>query len=171
MIQKKICMLGGFAVGKTSLVRRFVTNLFSEQYQSTIGVSVDKKTLSVDEQPVTLVLWDLYGEDDYQRLRESYLRGASGYVLVLDGTRRATLDTALALQETAVRVLGTVPFIAVINKADLRSEWEIDERAIGQLLARNWTVLSGSAKLGQGVDELFALLAARMLAAPSQNGS
>ena len=171
MIQKKVCMLGGFAVGKTSLIRRFLTNLFSEQYQSTIGVSVDKKTVSVDEQPVTLVLWDLYGEDDYQRLRESYLRGASGYILVMDGTRKATLDTALALQDTAVRVLGAVPFVAVINKADLRSEWEIEEQAIGRLRERNWTVLSGSAKLGQGVDELFSLLAARMLAAPSRTRS
>jgi hypothetical protein len=171
MIQKKICMLGGFAVGKTSLVRRFVANLFSEEYQSTIGVSVDKKTLSLDGQPVTLILWDLYGEDEYQRLRESYLRGASGYVLVLDGTRRATLDTALALQEIAARVLGAVPFIAIINKADLRSEWEIDEEGIGRLRERNWTVLFGSAKLGQGVDELFSLLATRMLATPSQNGS
>lgn len=170
MIQKKICMLGGFAVGKTSLVRRFVTNLFSEQYQSTIGVSIDKKTLSVGGQPVTLVLWDLYGEDDYQRLRESYLRGASGYILVMDGTRKATLGTALALQETAARVLGTVPFVTIINKADLQSEWEIDERAISQLRERNWTVFSGSAKFGQGVDELFSFLAARIVAAPSPTG-
>ena len=56
MIEKKICMLGAFAVGKTSLVRRFVTSCFSEQYQTTIGVTVDKKTMSMDGQPVTLVL-------------------------------------------------------------------------------------------------------------------
>lgn len=59
-------MLGAFAVGKTSLVRRFVTSCFSEQYQTTIGVTVDKKTMSMDGQPVTLVLWDLYGEDEFQ---------------------------------------------------------------------------------------------------------
>ncbi|MDH5740475.1 MAG: GTP-binding protein [Nitrospira sp.] len=155
MIQKKICMLGGFAVGKTSLVRRFVTNVFSDHYQTTIGVTVEKKTVTIKDQDVMLMLWDLYGEDEFQHVRDSYLRGSSAYILVMDGTRRGTLDTALALQQTAARTLGTVPFVSIINKADLQSDWEIDEGAIEQLRARGWTVLFGSAKLGQGVEELF----------------
>jgi len=163
MIQKKICMLGGFAVGKTSLVRRFVSNVFSDQYQTTIGVTVEKKCVTVDGQEVLLVLWDLYGEDEFQRVRDSYLRGSSGYIVVMDGTRKDTLQTALALQETAVNTVGPVPFVSIINKADVRSEWEIDERVIEQLRDRNWTVLFGSAKLGQGVDELFLNLATQMV--------
>ena len=75
MIQKKICLLGGFAVGKTSLIRRFVTGMFSELYHTTIGVTIEKKTLLVGDQDVTLMIWDLYGEDDFQNMRESYLRG------------------------------------------------------------------------------------------------
>lgn len=163
MMQKKICMLGGFAVGKTSLVRRFVSNVFSDHYHTTIGVTVEKKTVTVDDRDVTLMLWDLYGEDELQRVRDSYLRGSSGYILVMDGTRRTTLDTAFALQKVAANVVGAVPFISIINKADIRSEWEIDERSIEQLRERDWTVLFGSAKLGQGVEELFALLATRMV--------
>lgn len=163
MIQKKICMLGGFAVGKTSLVRRFVSNVFSDQYQTTIGVTVEKKCVTVDGQEVLLVLWDLYGEDEFQRVRDSYLRGSSGYIVVMDGTRKDTLQTALALQETAMNTVGPVPFVSIINKADVRSEWEIDERVIEQLRDRNWTVLFGSAKLGQGVDELFLNLATQMV--------
>ncbi|MBX3320763.1 MAG: GTP-binding protein [Nitrospira sp.] len=163
MIQKKICMLGGFAVGKTSLVRRFVSNVFSDQYQTTIGVTVEKKCVTVDRQDVLLVLWDLYGEDEFQRVRDSYLRGSSGYIVVMDGTRKDTLQTALALQETAVNTVGPVPFVSIINKVDVRSEWEIDERVIEQLRDRNWTVLFGSAKLGQGVDELFLNLATQMV--------
>ncbi len=170
MIQKKICMLGGFAVGKTSLVRRFVTNVFSDQYRTTIGVTVERKSLVVDDHDVTLMLWDLYGEDEFQRLRESYLRGSSGYIIVMDGTRQSTLDGALALQQTAARTLGPVPFIAIINKADVRAEWEIDDRSINQLRERGWTVLFGSAKLGQGVDELFTLLATQMLKASPPSG-
>lgn len=162
MMQKKICMLGGFAVGKSSLVRRFVSNVFSDHYHTTIGVTVEKKSVKVDEREVTLVLWDLYGEDEFQRVRDSYLRGSSGYILVMDGTRRATLDTALALQQTAARTVGAVPFVSIINKADVRSEWEIDERAIEQLRERGWPVLFGSAKLGQGVDELFMMLATQI---------
>ena len=163
MMQKKVCMLGGFAVGKTSLVRRFVTNVFSAHSQTTIGVTVEKKTVTVDHQDVMLMLWDLYGEDEFQHVRESYLRGSSGYILVIDGTRKATLDTACLLQQTVVRTVGPLPFVAIINKADLRSEWEIDQPVIEQLREQGWSVFFGSAKLGQGVDELFGCLAAMLL--------
>lgn len=159
-------MLGGFGVGKTSLVRRFVSNVFSDHYHTTIGVTVEKKSVTVGSQDVMLVLWDLYGEDEFQRVRESYLRGSSGYILVMDGTRKATLDTAISLQETAVRTIGAAPFVSIINKADVRPEWEIDELAIERLRERGWPVLFGSAKLGQGVEELFALLATQMISAP-----
>lgn len=165
MIQKKICMLGGFAVGKTSLVRRFVSNVFLDHYQTTIGVTVEKKSVMAGEQGVLLMLWDLYGEDEFQHVRESYLRGSSGYIVVMDGTRRATLETALALQETAVKTMGPVPFVSIINKVDVRSQWEIDEREIEQLRARGWTVLFGSAKLGQGVEELFLSVATQIMQA------
>lgn len=169
-MQKKICMLGGFAVGKTSLVRRFVSNVFSDHYQTTIGVTVEKKVVTSGDHELTFILWDLYGEDEFQHVRDSYLRGASGYILVMDGTRRATLDTALSLQQTATRVLGNVPFVSVINKADLRTEWEIDDAAIGDLRQRGWTVTMGSAKLGEGVDELFTDLARKLLRAPVSTG-
>jgi small GTP-binding protein len=170
MRQKKICMLGGFAVGKTSLVRRFVRHLFSDQYQTTIGVTVEKKTIAVDGQDLMLMLWDLYGEDEFQHVRESYLRGSSGYILVIDGTRQATLDTALALQQTAEGILGNVPFVSMINKSDLRSEWEIDEAAIRRLQDRGWRVILSSAKSGQGVEEAFEELARKMLTSPAPVG-
>jgi GTPase SAR1 family protein len=143
-----------------------MTNVFSDHYQTTIGVTVEKKSVSVDNRDVMLMLWDLYGEDELQRVRESYLRGSSGYILVMDGTRKATVDTAIALQQTAARTIGAVPFVSIINKADVRSEWEIDEGVIEQLRERGWTVLFGSAKLGQGVEELFAQLATRIVSAP-----
>ena len=170
MMQKKICMLGGFAVGKTSLVRRFVTNLFSDQYHTTIGVTVEKKTVTTHGQDLTLMLWDLYGDDEFQRVRESYLFGSSGYILVMDGTRRATLDTALSLHQVARRLLGEVPFVSIINKADLRSEWEIDDQSIESLRELGRPVFFGSAKLGQGVEELFRTLAGQMVSSPLPSG-
>ena len=81
MVQKKVCMLGSFSVGKTSLVRRFVESIFSDTYLTTVGVKIDKKALQVDGNDATLMLWDIYGEDDFQKLRMSYLRGASGFLL------------------------------------------------------------------------------------------
>ena len=165
MMQKKVCMLGGFAVGKTSLVRRYVTNVFSEHYQTTIGVTVEKKMVTVDRQDMMLMLWDLYGEDEFQSIRESYLRGSSGYILVVDGTRRATLDTAESLQHMAASALGPVPFFLIVNKLDLRSEWEVDEDTLSRLRRQGWLILLSSAKTGQGVEELFTQLASKMVQA------
>lgn len=165
MIQKKVCMLGATGVGKTSLVSRFVTSLFSDSYITTIGVKVDKKVMAVDGQDVTLVLWDIYGEDEFQTVRPSYLRGASGYLLVADGTRQLTLDTARQLQQTAEGVVGTVPFILVLNKADLADEWRVDDRALWKLAESGWSIIKTSAKTGDGVEDAFMKLTKRMVGA------
>src|SRR5271155_4723821 len=129
MLQKKVSMLGSFAVGKTSLVRGLVENIYSDVYHKTVGVKVDKKDVRARDRDVTLVLWDLYGEDDFQKMKWSYLRGSSGYLLVADGTRKATFDKALALEEKVREEIGKVPFIFVINKSDLLQEWEIEDAA------------------------------------------
>jgi GTPase SAR1 family protein len=83
-------MLGGFSVGKTSLVKRYVHSVFSETYLTTVGVKIDKKTVTLSDRIVNLILWDLAGEDDINSLRMTNLRGAAGYVLVADGTRPST---------------------------------------------------------------------------------
>jgi len=162
MLQKKVCMLGGFGVGKTSLVSRFVSSMFSDKYLTTVGVKVDKKTVPIDSGEMTLMLWDIYGQDEFQTLRDSYLRGASGYLLVADGTRHATLDTATALQQKAESVVGRVPFMLLLNKADLDADWQVNERALWKLAEQGWTVLKTSAKTGAGVDDAFAKLAREM---------
>ena len=163
MLQKKICMLGSFAVGKTSLVRRFVESIYSDVYQTTVGVKIDKKNVQVDDTEVSLVLWDIYGEDDYQKMRWTYLRGASGYLLVADGTRKATLDKAFQLEQRVREEAGVIPFVFVINKSDLLQDWEVDPQLESQIAAKNWNVLRSSAKTGEGVEEAFSLLARKML--------
>jgi small GTP-binding protein len=163
MIQKKICMLGAFAVGKTSLVSRFIVGLFSDKYLTTVGVKIDKRSVQVSGQEVNLILWDLHGEDEFQKVRLSYLRGASGYFLVVDGTRRTTLDTASRLQKVAEETLGKVPFVVLLNKSDLSDEWELDDDAINTLANRNWQVIRTSAKTGMGVEDAFLSLAQQMV--------
>ena len=164
MIQKKICMLGATGVGKTSLVSRFVQSMFSDTYLTTIGVKVDKKTLSVDGADITLMLWDIYGEDEFQTVRTSYLRGAAGYILVADGTRQRTLDTARELQSKAMAVVGNVPFVLVLNKADLAGEWRVDDRALWKMAEDGWTLIKTSAKTGAGVEEAFLKLTTKVAA-------
>ncbi len=163
MIQKKICMIGSFAVGKTSLVRRYVESIYSDVYQTTVGVKVDKKVVQVNGTELTLVLWDIYGEDDFQKMRWSYVRGASGYLLVADGTRRGTLEKATALEQKAREEVGPLPFVLVINKCDLAEQWEFDAALEEQFAAKNWTIIRSSAKTGEGVEEAFAQLAQKML--------
>lgn len=158
MIQKKICMLGSFAVGKTSLVRRFVESIFSETYHTTVGVKIDKKVVHIDGAEINLVLWDLYGDDDFQKIRWSYFQGAAGYLLVADGTRRATFEKAIDLEERACKEIGAVPFVFVINKSDLVNEWELDPEMEARLAAKKWTILRSSAKTGKGVEEAFSQL-------------
>ena len=166
MIQKKVCMLGGFAVGKTSLVARFVSSIFSEKYLSTVGVKIDKKVVSVDGRDMILLLWDIYGQDDFQTVQPAQLRGMAGYLLVVDGTRRATLDTARLLHEKAKTVAGDVPFVVVINKSDLASSWEIDDVAFFKLVEQGWRIVKTSAKTGDGVEHAFESLTRAMLNEP-----
>ncbi len=163
MIQKKVCLLGAFAVGKTSLVKQFVSGIFSEKYHTTVGVKIDKKIVEIEGQQITLILWDLHGEDEFQKIRASYLRGSSGYLLVIDGTRQKTLEVVEELQRMAHENLGDVPFVVVINKADLSDQWEIPKETVGSLEARGWTVIEGSAKTGEGVEKAFSTLAQHMV--------
>jgi small GTP-binding protein len=156
-------MLGAFAVGKTSLVRRFVESIYSDVYQTTVGVKIDKKNMQVCGKEVSLVLWDIYGEDDYQKMRWTYLRGASGYLLVADGTRKATLEKAVSLEQRAREEVGAIPFVLVINKSDLIRDWELDPALESQLAAQKWSILRSSAKSGEGVEESFSLLTQKML--------
>jgi small GTP-binding protein len=162
-IKKKVCMVGSFAVGKTSLVRRYIEGIYDERYFATVEVKVDKKKVMVDSQPLTLMLWDMAGEDDLAQLRKSHLRGAAGFILVADGSRARTLDIAIDLQQRITYETGPVPFILALNKADLTRQWEIRDPAIEPLRSKGWTYFFTSAKNGRCVEEMFLSLAKKML--------
>ncbi len=163
MLQKKICMLGSFAVGKTSLVARYVRGEFSEKYLTTVGVKIDRKELVIDEQPLNLMVWDIHGDDEFQRVRASYLRGVSGYFLIADGTRPATLDAAIRLHEMTVSHVAAPPFILLLNKADLALDWTIEADRIRALIDQGWYVHKTSAKLNEHVEASFEQLARQIL--------
>lgn len=158
--QRKLCMIGSFAVGKTSLVRRFVHQTFSGDYYTTVGVKIDRKTVEVDGKRTNFILWDLNGEDAFQSVQMSYLRGMHGYLLVMDGTRNSTVDIALSLDQRIQEQLGDIPRICVVNKVDLRSEWEVDEETLASLATPERPVMETSASTGDCVEELFLRMAA-----------
>jgi len=161
VLQKKICLLGAFGVGKTSLTRRFVDSIFSDAYLTTVGVKIDKKVVSVGDNQVSLLIWDIAGEDDVSAVRTSYLRGAAGYLLIVDVTRAQTLTVARSIRERVTAEIGDIPFLCLLNKTDV-DDWDISDVTIEELNSQGWTVLRTSAKTGAGVESAFSDLAQRI---------
>ncbi len=163
MIQKKIAMLGMYAVGKTSLVQRFVRSIYDEKYHATIGVKVDKKVVTVNDQEVTLMLWDMAGAEDHFSVPNSFIRGSAGYLLVIDGTRVETLAGGLDLIAQVENDLGKIPFVVILNKTDLVDQWQLQAEHVQALMTLGCPVIRSSALNGEGVEEAFHTLAAQLV--------
>lgn len=161
-------MLGAFAVGKTSLVRQYVFSIFSGSYQTTLGVKIDKKSLEVDGETVELILWDLAGEDDFMKVPGSYLRGSSGVVLVADGTRADTLETAIGLNQKILDEVGDIPVILLVNKSDVKPSWTIDQSELKVMQEKGWRIIETSAMDGDNVNQAYQELAQQLIARAAQ---
>lgn len=157
MIKKKICMVGDFAVGKTSLTQKFVNNVFSDKYLTTIGVKID--TVIVDD--TKLIVWDVAGRDSLSPINSSYLVGAAGIVLVADGTRSETVEQLAVLWDTVSNRIGDIPVVVALNKADVPG-WEIPDKNRQEFKKRGWITFDTSAKEAINVAALFEGLVALM---------
>ena len=166
MIQKKVCMVGVFATGKTSLVQRFVHSLFSTKYHSTVGVKIDRKQVQVGTEQVNLLLWDIEGRTADQEIPESYLKGAHAVFYVADGTRRETVDQLFSLRDHVRSAAGDVPSIVALNKHDLKDQWIVTAADTAKLITGGFHALTTSAKSGEGVEDAFRWLATATLTAP-----
>ena len=155
---RKVCLLGDFGVGKTSLVARFVRNTYSDKYLTTVGVKVDSKLVERPGGTVKLVIWDIAGKSALDLLNQSYLKGASGVMLVCDGTREPTLRSALYLLMQARSTLGDPKAVLLVNKLDLVDRWEILPHTVAGL-RETMPVFETSARTGDGVEAAFAALA------------
>jgi len=158
-------MLGDFAVGKTSLVRRFVEGSFDDRYLTTIGVKVTRRAVEIpDFQKINLLIWDLAGGEEYSEIQTSYLQGSSGALLVCDLTR---INTLAAIEPYAQRLNDINPQAKLIlagNKDNLVEEREIPEENFVELAASldaQWFITS--AKTGNGVENAFNSLAKSFL--------
>ena len=163
MIKKKLCLLGAFGVGKTSLIKRFVSSVFSEAYLSSVGVKVDKKVVVLGSgAEVTLMIWDLAGNDDYEMVADTYLRGMSGYLLVADGTRPDTLLSARGTQDAMANLFPNLPSALLLNKADLAGSWALAAGDYADFTTRGIGVAMTSAKDGRGVERSFLDIAEKI---------
>ena len=158
VIARKVCIIGDFAVGKTSTVARFVHNEFSEKYQTTVGVSIDTREVDTSKGRIKLVIWDIAGTDRFSAIEFSYLKGAAGYLIVVDGTRKNTLDVAQRLRVDARTRYGEVPTVMLLNKQDLVDDWEIATPDVDRLRSDQEVFLT-SAKTGENVERAIVRLA------------
>jgi small GTP-binding protein len=161
-ISKKIVLLGHFGVGKSSLIRRFVENTFSEDYKVTIGVHIFKKEVSLPEnnKDVSLIIWDLEGNDDINNTRLSYLLGTNAFIYVYDLTRPDTYKNIKSDIKFITDKYKNEPIKVVGNKTDLVTKKFIKENNdVFGILTDCYT----SAKTGSLVDELFYRLAEQLI--------
>ena len=161
-ISKKIVLLGHFGVGKSSLIRRFVEDTFSDDYKVTIGVHIFKKTIQITDQDkeISLIIWDLEGNDDINNTRLSYLLGTNGFIYVFDLTRPSTYENLKTDIEFLKSKQEKTPIKVVGNKADLVTKEFLKQNndKFGVL-----TDYYTSAKTGSKVEDLFSKLAKELI--------
>jgi len=155
MLAYKIVMVGDFGVGKTSLVKRFVDNSFSEEYLSTIGVSISKKNLNES----TLMLWDIEGHTEFKPIFKQYLLGAKGFIVVADITRQNTIDAIAKHIELCHNVVKDAPICIALNKSDMQHTISQETlNSIRSISPAIINVLKTSAKNGDAVLDIFGSL-------------
>jgi small GTP-binding protein len=165
-IQRKICLLGDYSVGKTSLVRRFVEGQFDDKYLSTIGVRISRRTMLRADKQINLLIWDLAGAQEFNT-QSSYLVGVTAALIVCDLTRRETLTSCAKYAQQVWAINRAAPLIFVGNKVDLTTAHTITEadlRANSELLRGDYVLTS--AKTGLGVEAAFERLTDRLEALP-----
>ena len=171
-ISQKICLVGDFSVGKTSLIRRFVERQFKDQYLSTVGVKISRKSIEVLRQEteekdlLQLLIWDIEGQTKFKGITPSYLQGAKGAVIVADVTRAETLAH---LQDHLNLFFSINPqgfSIVALNKADLLSSEELTTLLDNHKYSHLSQVIptyTTSAKTGNNVDQIFQTLAHKII--------
>ena len=159
VIQAKICLLGDFAVGKTSLVRRVVEGRFDDRYLSTIGVQISRKVLLRQGTTLSLIMWDLAGGDTFAQAQRSYLSGARGALIVCDLTRRDTLERLSQYVDSFQKANPGAVIVFAANKADLTEAREISEDDLREASKDREGFFLTSAKTGAGVEEALSTLA------------
>lgn len=130
-IKVKICLVGDASVGKTSLIRRYVMDVFDDKYINTLGTKVSKKKiiLKLNERTINLTfsIWDILGQEDFQKIQTMAFKGSKGTMLVCDLTRKDTLTNLEYWHKRVSDVAGKIPFVVIANKSDLKEQYTFDE--------------------------------------------
>ncbi len=167
----KVCLVGNPAVGKTSLVRRYVMNSFDDKYLTTVGTKVSKKPVRVTDPAhdldadVDLMIWDIMGQPGFREmLKDAYFFDAKGVLAVADLTRKDSLEDLKQWIKAVEGVTGKVPIVVAVNKVDLTGDAQFTTaEAVQAAETLGADLFLTSAKLGQNVEEAFRRLGARVV--------
>jgi small GTP-binding protein len=163
-VKRKVLLIGDGAVGKTSLIKKFVTDKFDDKYITTIGTKITKKDLRYDvpgkEMILTLMIWDILGQKGYTSIQASSYKGAEGAMIVCDLTRKETLASTIEYWIPELRkVAENIPFVFVGNKCDLVEQRQISEDELRATAAQFGSAsFVSSAKTGENVETIFSKL-------------
>lgn len=164
----KLCIFGDGGVGKTSLTRRFLTRVFDEDIQMTIGADFAVKYLDIEGKKVALRIWDFAGEEQFKILLPGYVSGASGGIFMFDVTRYASilkLGDWLAMFNRGIRGELQIPIIMVGGKCDLEDRRSVSTETAEHIAkSRNLQgYMECSAKTGHNIDEAFETITKEMM--------
>ncbi len=157
MIRKKILLLGDFAVGKTSLIKRYVDNTFDDSYLTTIGVKISKKLLIINDIECELLIWDIEGATSTKSIPHTYFRGASGAIFVCDVNRSETIENLNEHINTFLMLNQDAKHVIAYNKSDLLN---IQQK---ESLYLPGNAFLTSAKSDSNVETLFTTLTKEIL--------
>ncbi len=168
-LKRKICLIGDWGVGKTSLIRKFVLDQFDDKYIVTLGTKVTKKRIKFKKNngdiiDLNLVIWDIMGQEEFKKIQKSAYRGAHAAFIVCDITRKETLDNLSRWRNEIFKIAGIIPIIILVNKADLRGQenFSLDELAKTALELKAKHYLT-SAKNGQNVEAAFKAIGLKLI--------
>lgn len=161
----KVCLVGEHAVGKTSLIKRYVLNEYDDRYIVTLGAKVSKKEMlltpkSGEPVQMDMTIWDIMGSKGFRELlREAYFHGAQGILAVADITRYDTLEDLDSWVESVFRTVGEIPVVFTVNKMDLKDQAAFGEEQVKQATeAFDAPYFYASAKTGENVESVFRSL-------------
>lgn len=164
----KIILAGDGGVGKTSLIRRYVEDAFSDDYLMSIGTKISKKVVAIKSgetgkaTEANLAMWDIAGQKRFEALHRSFYRGANGRFIVYDVSRPETMERVIHWIQSVDEVTGDIPTVIVGNKADLIEPGTPPPTPPKDILG-NRTLIFTSAKEGANVEGAFISLAQECL--------
>ena len=161
----KVSIIGDYAVGKTSLIKRYMTNSFDEGYKATLGAAISTFKTVVNDSTISLQVWDLAGQTSFRRVRVQYLFGTDFAIVVFDLTRKDTLDCVKDWVKDVRQGAPDVLLYLVGNKVDLQNDRAV-KPATAEKIQKNLKMLGymeTSAKDGSNVQELFQTISSHLL--------